>query len=180
MDEMAKWKKVEEELTVSDALEYATSDLRSLADEMDEWRSNMEGTNLEYTDKYERVSECADTLEEQTDELEELESDLKELATSEHVNLDKTIKVVWSKPYSRYESRPTRLNHITAYLEAVKEELKEQKDRISEKIEESKDHEQTEEAEKLEEVVEQLEEYIDSLTNILGELESVEFPGMYG
>jgi methyl-accepting chemotaxis protein len=34
-----------------------------LAEEMGNWRDNMSGTNLEATDKYSRVEEAADSLE---------------------------------------------------------------------------------------------------------------------
>ena len=53
--------------------EMDTGEIRNLAEEMGSWRDNMSGTNLESTDKYQRVEECADALETQADELEGLE-----------------------------------------------------------------------------------------------------------
>ena len=52
--------------------EEATSELSSLAEEMHSWADNMEGagTGLENTDKYQRVSDAADILEEQASELD--------------------------------------------------------------------------------------------------------------
>ena len=55
------------------------SDIESLAEEMEEWQGNMEGTNLELTTKYEEVEECAGYLREGLDELEGLESPEEEL-----------------------------------------------------------------------------------------------------
>jgi hypothetical protein len=49
-------------------------DLECLAQEMEDWQSNMEGTNLEMTDKYTEVSECAECLREGVDTFEGLES----------------------------------------------------------------------------------------------------------
>ena len=51
-------------------IEEGKSELDSLADEMESWRDNMEGTNLENTQKYETISECADTLRTGFDDVE--------------------------------------------------------------------------------------------------------------
>jgi uncharacterized coiled-coil DUF342 family protein len=52
--------------------EEATSELSSLAEEMRSWADNMEGagTGLENTDKYQRVSDAADILENEQSELD--------------------------------------------------------------------------------------------------------------
>jgi hypothetical protein len=42
--------------------ELSPGDFEDLKDEMESWASNMEGTNLEYTSKYETVSETANVL----------------------------------------------------------------------------------------------------------------------
>jgi len=48
------------------------SEVESLAEEMGSWRDNMQGTNLESTDKYSRVEECADTLETISSDLQDV------------------------------------------------------------------------------------------------------------
>lgn len=59
---MAKGKKSSAvEVTIEDALGYGP-EIAALAEEMGEWRDNLE-EKLSHTDKYERVSEAADTLE---------------------------------------------------------------------------------------------------------------------
>ena len=39
------------------------SEVTELMDEMQSWRDGLEGTNLEYSEKFERISDAADTLE---------------------------------------------------------------------------------------------------------------------
>ena len=50
----------------------AKEEIELLKDEIDNWKSNMEGTNLEYTYKYEQLEECYGVLEEIQDELENI------------------------------------------------------------------------------------------------------------
>lgn len=51
----------------------AMSELEMLKDEMVSWRDNMDGTNLENTQKYEDVDTCADALEDAHNEMAETE-----------------------------------------------------------------------------------------------------------
>jgi len=46
-----------------------------LRDEITEWKSNMEGTNLEQTGKYERLETCESALSELCDNLESVISE---------------------------------------------------------------------------------------------------------
>lgn len=64
---MARFKTGEHKTTLADAISGAFSDVTDLASEMREWADNME-ERLSHTEKYERVSECADTLEQNQDE----------------------------------------------------------------------------------------------------------------
>jgi hypothetical protein len=52
-----KVKKANEEI-----LKVETGEVDDLQGEMESWRDNMSGTNLEATDKYSRVDECAESL----------------------------------------------------------------------------------------------------------------------
>ena len=63
--------------------ELSPGDLEDLKDEMESWASNMEGTNLEYTPKYEMVSESANALGDIISNIEDItapEIDLKNLS----------------------------------------------------------------------------------------------------
>ena len=65
---------------LSDALEMideGLSVIADLADEMESWRDNMSGTNLESTGKYETVGECADVLSTARDDIENTKGELE-------------------------------------------------------------------------------------------------------
>ena len=53
-----------------------TSEIESLKDEIEQWKSGMEGTNLENTQKYQDLSSCYDTLETGIDALQNIDSSL--------------------------------------------------------------------------------------------------------
>jgi chromosome segregation ATPase len=53
-------------------IEDGKSEIDCLLEEIEEWRDNMQGTNLENTSKYQEVSDCADELEYLTDNLNEI------------------------------------------------------------------------------------------------------------
>lgn len=168
-----------EQKTISACLNDAKDELQSLGDEMDEWRSNMEGTNLEYTSKYETVSECADTLQDQFSSLEDVVSAIEDMAK---FDLGKTVEVTYHE--SRRPSRRERCDMVVAYLNAAKDALQEQVDEMRERVRELEDldevtPEQDKEKEELEEVADEMEEQLNELDNIISELDGVEFPGMY-
>jgi methyl-accepting chemotaxis protein len=58
---------------INDGLEEA----RSLQEEMESWRDNMSGTNLENTEKYGQVEEAAQTLESAVGEIESAVGELE-------------------------------------------------------------------------------------------------------
>ena len=49
------------------------SEVTELMDEMQSWRDGLEGTNLEYSEKFERITDAADVLEEIESELSIIE-----------------------------------------------------------------------------------------------------------
>lgn len=53
------------------------SEIESLYDEIQEWHDGMEGTNLESTDKFTALEECAETLDQGKDEIENAISELE-------------------------------------------------------------------------------------------------------
>ena len=48
---------------IAEKLRSAGSEVETLRDEIENWSSGMEGTNLENTSKYEALGECRDALE---------------------------------------------------------------------------------------------------------------------
>jgi methyl-accepting chemotaxis protein len=176
---MAKGKTKTEQLPISTCLDNAKSDLQELADEMDNWRSNMEGTNLEYTQKYQDVSDCADTLQDQLGSLEDVVSTIEDM---KGFDLQKTATVTFYE--TKKPSRRDRLDMVVAYLNEAKDELQDQVDEMREKVRQLEEldvltPEQKEEMEKLEESADSMEDQLNELDNIISELESVDFPGMY-
>jgi chromosome segregation ATPase len=177
---LGKLKIKTEQVTIADCLNNAKGEIESLSDEMSSWRDNMEGTNLEYTSKYETVSESADVLEDQLGNLENVISEIEEI---EGFDLQKTTEVTLTE--SRKPSRRDRLDMAIAYLSAAKDELQDQVDEMREKVRQLEEldvltPEQKEEMDKLEESADSMEDQLNELDNIISELENVEFPGMYG
>ena len=68
---MAKYKsRATRLLEALDLIEQGMSEIDALAEEMESWRDNMTGTNLENTQKYQDVEECAETLRQAHDDIE--------------------------------------------------------------------------------------------------------------
>ena len=147
---MARHKTENKTGTVKSFIEDAKGELESLHEEMTEWMENMEGagTNLESTEKYERVQEAAELLE--TWEHNELEVPEK----VECIGVD-TIHL------SSYGRKPTprwmRLSNAINMLEAVSGAL-----------------------EDLREEHEDIEQLASEVEELVGNVEGVEFPGMFG
>ena len=49
--------------TALDEIEERLALIQELQDEIENWQSNLEGTNLENTAKYEQLGECAEALD---------------------------------------------------------------------------------------------------------------------
>lgn len=64
---------------ILEKLRIAADDLGDLHGEIDESCSNMEGTNLESTERYQRWDEARGTLDEQHDQLESLIGELENI-----------------------------------------------------------------------------------------------------
>jgi chromosome segregation ATPase len=55
--------------------DLSTSDIEELRDEIEEWKSNLEGTNLENSEKYSALEECYDNLDQGISSLDEVSKD---------------------------------------------------------------------------------------------------------
>lgn len=149
------YKIVTQKSTIGAATPDAFSALETLGEEMREWFDNMEGNNLGSTDKCSRVGETADALEGlSTVDVPETIEDM-EMSYAEQVNKDKR----------RGASREVRNSNAVQMLEGAKDAAQNWLD----------DDENKEHADRSD-----VEEFINDLDNEIGNVDSLEFPGMYG
>lgn len=106
-------KYTEVKCTVADAISNGFTDLSDLADEMSEWRDNME-EKLSNTSKYQEVSDCVDQLDNCRDDPT---SDLPEALSS--------LPVTYSVGSKRKEPRWLRRDNAVAAIQAAKDALEE-------------------------------------------------------
>lgn len=145
------YKAVQQKSDLTSAVEGAFAEVESLASEMSEWRDSLE-ESFSHTEKYSQVSEAADLLESATDPSLDLPQ----------------ADVVWTEYVPRRKrrnpSRASRLGNATSALNASVEVLR----GLSE--EEGITEEQSQE----------YNEFAEEIEGLAGELELVEFPGMFG
>ena len=58
-----------------DKIDEGLAELTNIAEEVTEARDNMQGTNLENTERYQRYDEAADTLQQAADDIESAKGD---------------------------------------------------------------------------------------------------------
>jgi uncharacterized protein (UPF0147 family) len=160
MGRTRKWGTFVVKNAVGKAFEDAISELQSLRDEMVEWRDNMEGTSLENTEKYEDVSEVADSLE-------SLEIDYLNLPGCINSSAEISYQEIRRKGFPRW----VRLSNAISALEAVK-------NFVDAEVEHYENMEPTAEMDPTA-IVEDLRDFSDSLGNIIDECSGIVFPGMY-
>ena len=134
-----------------DAVSEAYSEFQSLAEEMRDWANNME-EHFSQTDKYSRVSEAADALE-----------DLQEPDVPESV-ADIPVTIQDPKPQKGGYSRSFRCSQAGSILMDCIAALEEVKN------EEGVSDEKSDDADQL----------MSELEQHQGDSESVDFPGMFG
>jgi hypothetical protein len=144
--------------TISDAISEGFSEIQSLRDEITEWKDNME-EKMSSTDKYQQVSECADTL----DEIADSEDDCLP-----PIHAEDAVKWVTQKKKSKKSPYPRwlRMQNAVNALEAAK-------DALTSLVEE--EDSDLDEDDKL-----GLQEYIDKIEEVIDTGNGVEFPGMFG
>lgn len=163
---MSNYKTETKTETFDTALGMAFGEIEQLAEEMGEWRDNME-EKLSHTQKYSDVSECADTLGDHTEVPEYSDDDLGKI----EVAFGET--VFKSKSRKGSVSRSVRLGNATSRLSACV-------DAIETKLNESEELEDGADGKLAEDDVSGLEELRDSLQETIDTVEGVEFPGMFG
>ena len=155
--------------SVAGAIEDAYSVFAELRDEMEDWRSNME-EKLGSTDKYSRVEECAQAL----DEFADNSHDVPSCISDETVQFQIGKKVSKKSPYPRHLRLSNAVNQIEAALEATEQMID------AKTLEKDEDGKGDEEIEKLEEEISELEELKNNLEEDKDSAGNVEFPGMFG
>lgn len=139
-------------ISVVDAVSEAWSEIESLAEEMQTWRDNME-EKLSHTDKYGRVSECAETLESGSEPSEPASEAVKAVM----------VTIQDPKPKRRGYSRADRLSQACSILSACE-------DALDEFIDTSTVDSDKEDA----------DNYKQEVVELKDNVESAEFPGMFG
>lgn len=147
--------------TITDALSTGFSEIQSLRDELTEWKDNLE-EKLSHTDKYQRVSDCADSLDEIADCEDEC---VPPIHTEETVDWVEQKKASKKSPYPRW----LRLQNAVNALEAVKAQLEILVETDDDEDEDPEDENRME-----------IQACIDKLDEIIDGANSVEFPGMFG
>jgi hypothetical protein len=140
-------------VSLADAVSEAFSEISSLAEEMREWADNME-EKFSATQKYETVSETADTLE----NISEVEVDTELSAV--------TVTLQDPKPQRRGYSRADRCAQACDILDACVSALE--------------DYASTDDTNRTDAQAEAADELRNELDSAKSDAEGVEFPGMYG
>lgn len=144
--------------TVSDAVADAFSEFEALAEEMGQWRDNIE-EKFSATEKFERVSEAADALE-----------NLRQPETGDEAdNLAVTIQDPprTRKGPSRSDRRDQAVMLLELALDAIASKLID--------LENDREHDQVVNA-----AMSELEDLRDEIEDAKSEAENIEFPGMFG
>jgi hypothetical protein len=155
--------------TISGCIDDARSAVEELKDEMESWRDNME-EKLGHTEKYERVSECADALDSM---LNELEPDVPEWLQE--------VEVTYTEETSkRGLSRAARLGNAVSMLEAVTSYLENDEDKLKELAEKANEGKEGDDKIDPDDMQAEAEQLASDLSGPIDEAGGVEFPGMFG
>jgi chromosome segregation ATPase len=148
------YKMVARKADLETALGEAFSEIESLRDEMEEWKSSLEGTNFEQTERYSRIEEAQDTLDDALNSQPDVPDSLAGLEVEWHEGVKKSKR--------RGPSRAARLGNASNAIGAVI-------DLLTDKDSEDPDAG----ADETTSLLSQLEEIRDNI-------DGVEFPGMFG
>lgn len=147
--------------SIADAISEGFSELQSLRDEMTEWKDNIE-EKFGQTEKFDRVSECADALDEIADQEDECVPS---------VHAEDSVDWVFSKKKSKKSPYPRwlRIQNAVNALEAAKAQLETLVEVDDDEDENPEDEDRME-----------MQNCIDKLDEVIEAANSVEFPGMFG
>ena len=166
---MSSYKSVPTEFTVEEALD--TLEIQDLRDEMQEWVDNMSGTGLENTSRYEMAEEAVSELDRVDDiDFDEIWDAIPEncIITAEDLKAIKfTCSLYTPKSRKQHPSRSYRLSNAICHITDALEEMREY-------IDAKLDGKDTPED------IRKILEAIDSVESSVQDLDSVDFPGMFG
>lgn len=151
---MAKIKYETVTSSLVDAIENGFSELESLGEEMGEWRDSLE-ERFSSTEKYERVSEVADTLENIVGNKPDVDDDTPELTVTYQHGRKSSRK----SPYPRWLRRDNATAAIRSAIDAL--------DNYMSELDENAD-------------VDDLTVLRDALEEAADEADAVDFPGAFG
>ena len=163
---------------LSGAFEGGRVDVADLKQEIEDWKDNLEGNNMEHLPKYDEVSECHEALESALERLEGVEP-------PEHIQ-DVCADYTQDTRQSAL-SRSGRLGNALEALAAAKDaaeswleanpDLEVMDD--ADAIEEGEDEITQDDIDERQRQRNEVEEFVNELEEAVGELEGVNFPGMY-
>ena len=168
--------------TCEGAWEDGKSEVESLKEEIEEWKSSLESNNMEHLPKYEELEECYGELESGYDTLESI--DFPSVLSDVQVSYTQDTR-------QQAQSRSGRLSNALGALEAAKSEAESWLENnpeleVVERDEEDEEQEledgQTygqDEADARENERSEVEEFINQMDEAISSLENVNFPGMY-
>ena len=151
-------------------------EIQCLFEEMTEWRDNLDGANMSHLPKFEEVSEVCDTMENVVDELESALNEVEELVTKldvEKIDIEETYTFrLLPKKASRAKRLDLARDENCQGLETLKTRLEEYQGEYEELADTEKKEGHSDD---IQELLDKVEEAIDKL----GELDDVNFPGMF-
>lgn len=181
-----KWKNINCKGTIRDILDCGNV-LEDLAEQMGEWRDNLEGNEMTHLPKFDEVNEAADALENADGEIQQAATDLSNalVKAGAATVLDTSINYILMQPYKgRGEPRWMQRDNAIAGLQAVVEFLDDE-DNLT-KLDDN-DEPITRKDGDGEDIPVYYSDDNDDITSCQSELSdaveeatSVEFPGMFG
>jgi hypothetical protein len=164
---------------LASAFDAGMSEVESLKEEIEEWKSSLESNNMEHLPKYEELEECYSNLENGLDALQGLT--IPDFLGDVEADYTQDTR-------SSARSRSARLDNATRALEAAKEAAEgwlEDHPSLEESTDPDEGEDTPTEVVTLEDVEEregqrtEAEDAITEMDNALSELGNVSFPGMY-
>ena len=141
-----------ENMQIADAVSYAYGIIEELASECREVVDNASGTSRENTQRIQTLDETASTLENQQE--------------PEVIDTERRVTFQVHPDKRRGLSRQKRLDNAISAIEAILADIDVRREQIGDTD--------------LEDERDALDSLRDELDNTLGEIQGVEFPGMYG
>ena len=156
------------------------SDIETLKDEMDSWKSNMSDNNMENLPKFDEVTEAYETLEQYYDDLDTAIDALIDFCNENEIDLSQTttMRVDRASGKSRATRMQDAVDSINTAVSIIKDALADDIEEEENETEEQKTAREEKQSER-ETLRDELEAKCDEVDNAVSELEGVSFPGMF-